>query len=315
MPAKKVDSQAIAYAVALETAQDNSEVGEFLGKSEVEDDVYDFRFDANVVGYEHWQWSVTLYHDVKSHRWTVNESSLVPGEGALLTPDWVPWKDRLEPSDISVTDSLGTDPDDQRLEAGVVESSAGAKTAKFRKTRSKARDAASDEADESDESDEDLHDAVEEFELSRAHVLSPIGRQATAQRWYEGPPGPKSLSTRVADGKTCEICGFFIPLQSELNRLFGVCANKWSPDDGKVVSKDHGCGEHSEIEPESAPSLWPDREPLLDDRSIDIVAQSPRDEVAIVEAIEEADQEDVVTDSPDAISPDADSAEVDSSDD
>jgi hypothetical protein len=28
--------------------------------------------------------------------------------------------------------------------------------------------------------------------------------------------------------------------------LFGVCANEYAPDDGRVVSLDHGCGAHSE---------------------------------------------------------------------
>lgn len=30
----------------------------------------------------------------------------------------VPWKDRLEPGDLAVTDSIGTDPDDPRMEEG-----------------------------------------------------------------------------------------------------------------------------------------------------------------------------------------------------
>ena len=29
--------------------------------------------------------------------------------------------------------------------------------------------------------------------------------------------------------------------------LFGACANAFAPDDGVVVSADHGCGAHSEI--------------------------------------------------------------------
>jgi hypothetical protein len=28
--------------------------------------------------------------------------------------------------------------------------------------------------------------------------------------------------------------------------MFGVCANLFAPDDGRVVSADHGCGAHSE---------------------------------------------------------------------
>jgi hypothetical protein len=41
-------------------------------------------------------------------------------------------------------------------------------------------------------------------------------------------------------------CGFFVPLSGGLGRLFGVCGNAFAPDDGRVVSVDHGCGAHSE---------------------------------------------------------------------
>jgi hypothetical protein len=101
------------------------------------------------------------------------------------------------------------------------------------------------------------------------------GRAETAKRWYAGQHGPKSLSTKTADGLTCEECGFLIPLQGELGRMFAVCANKWSPDDGKVVSLDHGCGEHSEIEAAEASPLWVQSEPAYDDVHVDIVRRSP----------------------------------------
>jgi hypothetical protein len=57
--------------------------------------------------------------------------------------------------------------------------------------------------------------------------------------------------------------------------MFAVCANKWSPDDGKVVSLDHGCGEHSEIEAAEASPLWVQSEPAYDDVHVDIVRRSP----------------------------------------
>jgi hypothetical protein len=31
-----------------------------------------------------------------------------------------------------------------------------------------------------------------------------------------------------------------------LRQAFGACANEYAPDDGKVVSVDHGCGAHSQ---------------------------------------------------------------------
>src|ERR1019366_3392396 len=44
----------------------------------------------------------------------------------------------------------------------------------------------------------------------------------------------------------CAGCGFFVRLGGPLGQVFGVCANAYAPDDGRVVSVDHGCGAHSE---------------------------------------------------------------------
>lgn len=281
MPDTTLDPQAIAKAVAIEVADEDNQVGDFVEAIDLGDDVTDFRFETRVRGYEGWQWSVTLYHNVELDHWTVNESSLVPTDKALRPPAWIPWKDRLEPTDLAVTDSIGTEPDDPRLEEGFRATDAGegapAETPEMSET--------------SETSKEDVEDAVEEFELSRRHVLTPLGRAQTAKRWYEGPRGPKSLSTKTADGNPCSTCGFFIPLKGELNLLFGVCANKWSPDDGRVVSVDHGCGEHSEIEPPEPSHLWVQSKPAFDDLHIDIIAQAPREERGSVELIEQLEGE------------------------
>jgi len=89
-----------------------------VGSTLIGGGVWDYRFASAIKGYEGWQWSVTLYHDEDADTWTVDESSLVPTDAALQPPAWVPWKDRLLPSDLSVTDAMGTDPDDPRLTAG-----------------------------------------------------------------------------------------------------------------------------------------------------------------------------------------------------
>ena len=297
-----MDPRAIAQAVAIEVADEDSQVGDFVEAIVLGDNVTDFRFETRVRGYEGWQWSVTLYHDVELDHWTVNESSLVPTDKALRPPEWIPWKDRLEPTDLAVTDSIGTDPDDPRMEEGFRKTgpaeqgenvSSNAESAETTDAGDNAGTDADGIAGAQDEtvaasvtSEEDIDEAVEEFDLSRRHVLTSLGRSQTAKRWYEGPRGPKSLSTKTSDGNPCSTCGFFIPLKGELNLLFGVCANKWSPDDGRVVSIDHGCGEHSEIEPPEPSRLWVQSKPAFDDLHIDIIAQAPRDERGSVELIE-----------------------------
>lgn len=340
------DPRDIARAVAMDVADEPEQVGDVVNAIELGDNVTDFRLAADVRGYEGWQWSVTLYHDAEVGTWTVNESSLVPTDDALVPPAWVPWKDRLEPTDLAPTDSIGTDPDDSRLEggfrktepvAGVTAGEDGkstetaeqaepaepvaektqdcAENAENAESADSSETAESAEATESTETAETQETAVteateetaeaakaeaqaqqtdeivEEFALSRRHVLSPKGRAQVAKRWYEGPRGPKALSTKTADGNLCSTCGFFVPLKGELNLMFGVCANKWSPDDGRVVSVDHGCGEHSEIEPPEPSHLWVQSKPAYDDFHIDVIAQKPRDERGAVEAIEQLDDD------------------------
>lgn len=302
MPDMMLDPQTIAFSVARAMADDPDQVGEFVESIDMGDGVTDFRFATRYRGYEGWQWSVTLFHDEELDRWTVNESSLVPTDQALRPPEWVPWKDRLEPTDLSVTDSIGTDPDDPRLEEGFRRTESGAESRNDDEPSPAEADAASGD-DGAITEPSDLDEAVEEFDLSRRHVMSPLGRSQTAKRWYEGPRGPKSLSTKTAGGHTCATCGFFVPLKGELNLLFGVCANKWSPDDGRVVSLDHGCGEHSEIEPPEPSHLWVQSKPAFDDLHIDIIAHAPREEnpeVELIERINDRDEDEATDEDIDA---------------
>lgn len=341
-----VDSsvQNLAHDALVEMADDPHHVGDFVVATQAAENVVDFRFASHITGYEGWQWSITLYHDVEADRWTIDESCLVPTSEALLAPEWIPWKDRLIPSDISPTDVLGTEPDDNRLEPGAneetlvvaEETSEGVEvsetsvsvddptsisqpqeghTAESRESsESRAEEEQlkdqESEASNSDQSNSEISDfrktvvadevaetreIIEDFELSRSRVLSPLGRAQTADRWYTGPHGPKSLSTRAAGEKTCQTCGFFVQIQGELGTMFGVCANKWSQDDGRVVSLDHGCGEHSDIEPPVPSTMWIQPDPAVDDEDdIIIVPRPPRtkpsaEERRIAEILEEAD--------------------------
>ena len=52
-------------------------------------------FESMMPGYPGWNWVVTLT-DGEGGELSVLEVNLLPGESALLAPDWVPWADRLE---------------------------------------------------------------------------------------------------------------------------------------------------------------------------------------------------------------------------
>ena len=81
-------------------------------------------------------------------------------------------------------------------------------------------------------------------------ILSPEGRREAAQRWYR-EVGPRAAVARGAD-LTCASCGFLLLIGGPLGQAFGVCANGYSPADGRVVAMTFGCGAHSETT-QSAP--------------------------------------------------------------
>ncbi len=102
----------------------------------------------------------------------------------------------------------------------------------------------------------------------RARVLSAIGRDDAALRWYTSEHGPKTPLAHAAPG-LCSGCGFFVRLAGPLGQVFGVCGNAYAPDDGRVVSADHGCGAHSEAM--FPPTADQPLRPVIDELGYDLV--------------------------------------------
>ena len=69
--------------------------GDLISETAEDDGVYTLLFAATMGGYPGWHWTVSLA-EVPGAEPTVLETELMPGEGALLAPDWVPWSERLE---------------------------------------------------------------------------------------------------------------------------------------------------------------------------------------------------------------------------
>lgn len=70
-------------------------VGPPAGHLVEQDGVVSLCFETLLAGYPGWHWTVSLAV-VDDADPTVLEVELLPGEGALLAPDWVPWSVRLE---------------------------------------------------------------------------------------------------------------------------------------------------------------------------------------------------------------------------
>jgi hypothetical protein len=80
---------------ALLVVTPESTIGDFLGETPGDDDVTSYRFETTMAGYPGWNWSITIAH-LPGEGPTVVESELLPADGALLAPDWVPWSERME---------------------------------------------------------------------------------------------------------------------------------------------------------------------------------------------------------------------------
>ncbi len=290
---------AAAVDLARAAAQDVAlpgQVGEHLGSAADQragERVVVHHFACTAPGYRGWVWSVTLARAPRAKVPTVSEALLLPDDQAVVAPEWLPWSQRLRPGDVGRTDTLPRVHDDARLVQGYESLDVGGLSGDGEPSGRGGDDA--EHADDADAS------ALWELGTGRARVLGPEGRRDAAMRWYGGASGP--VTGKGAESVSpCATCGFFVPLAGALRAVFGVCANDWSPDDGRVVARDHGCGAHSEsdvvVEPEPLPA------PLLDDDAVEAVTldRPPRRPAgASPEQVAEAASESVGETVPDAV--------------
>ena len=241
------------------TEAEPTEVGEHLQAVAEGDRLVTHLFECLRPGYRGWRWAVTVARAPRSRHVTICETVLLPGPDALLAPGWLPWQERLQPGDLGVGDLLPTPPDDERLAPGYLQSD-----------------------------DPAVEEVAWELGLGRVRVMSREGRLETAERWYNSDHGPGApISVAAPKSARCGTCGFYLPLAGAMRQAFGVCANLYAPDDGRVVSADHGCGAHSETLADLAESSVEELPTIYDDSEVEAVTVSrPAGSVEIGEPAE-----------------------------
>ena len=88
------EAKAQARDALLENEPENV-VGEHIEVVAEDSRVVTHYFECTQDGYAGWRWYVTLARPPRGKTATVSESGLVPGDGALLAPEWVPWEERM----------------------------------------------------------------------------------------------------------------------------------------------------------------------------------------------------------------------------
>jgi hypothetical protein len=280
----------LARAAAEEAAAPGV-VGEHSGLVSEGDRVVTHFFECKEMGYRGWRWAVTVARASRAKIVTLDEVVLLPGPDALLAPEWVPWSERLRPGDLGPGDLLPTDQDDLRLEPGYTgedEPQPNAAVSEEMAELAEAEDAdvtpGTPAVQPTTPTRGSIASVAEELGMRRARVLSRYGLHTAADRWDESF-GAQTPMAQAAPA-TCVSCGFLTPIGGTLGQAFGVCANEFSPADGRVVSLAYGCGAHSEAAVMPKPPQ--PAAPVIDETRVDPFPLRPaRDSGSVPEAGDE----------------------------
>jgi hypothetical protein len=137
----------VAYAALLEVTPVET-IGDPAGEAPESDGVVSVLFECALPGYPGWKWTVSVA-TVEGEQPTALEVELMPSEGALLSPDWVPWSDRLadyKAAQLAAGEEVDESDDDADDDADDDESD------------DDADDEADDDDDDSDEDEDDESD-------------------------------------------------------------------------------------------------------------------------------------------------------------
>jgi Protein of unknown function (DUF3027) len=247
----KADGVAMAAVDAARDAllleAEESAVGDHLGAEAEGDRVVTHLFECRTPGYLGWRWSVTVARASRQKSVTVDEIVLIPGTEAIVAPEWIPYRERIKPGDLSPGDLLPVADDDPRLVP----------------TYSFGDDPLDPDARAQ------IRTVAKDLGIGRIRTLSPEGHEDAAQRWYDGAGGPDAPVAQSAP-EPCSTCGFLVRISGSLAESFGVCANGDANDDGRVVAFTHGCGAHSEVSLAKRHEPLPLPPPVIDEFDEDL---------------------------------------------
>ncbi|MCJ1714495.1 DUF3027 domain-containing protein [Curtobacterium sp. VKM Ac-2922] len=93
MTTDHTDLTALARTALLEVTPEST-IGAPAGTTDEGDGVVSVLFANRMPGYPGWRWTVSIAQ-VEGDDPTVLEVELMPGDGSLVAPEWVPWSERL----------------------------------------------------------------------------------------------------------------------------------------------------------------------------------------------------------------------------
>lgn len=88
-----------AARAAIEGITAPSDIGAHVAAKSEGDRLVTHLFESKLPGYQGWHWYAVLTRNSRSKVVTVSELGLLPSEDSILSPEWVPWAERVRPGD------------------------------------------------------------------------------------------------------------------------------------------------------------------------------------------------------------------------
>ncbi len=158
-----VDYTDLARTALLEVTPESS-IGAPVGTVDEGDGVVSVLFANRMPGYPGWRWTVSVAK-VGDEDPTVLEVELMPGDGSLVAPEWVPWSERLAEyraaQDHESDEESDDDPDDDDDEDDEFDDESDDDSDEDADYDDADDDEADDESDDDDDFDADEDDLDE----------------------------------------------------------------------------------------------------------------------------------------------------------
>jgi hypothetical protein len=105
---------------AIEGITAPSDIGGHIAAKSEGDRLVTHLFECRLPGYQGWQWYAVVTRNSRSKVVTVSELGLLPSEDSILSPEWVPWAERVRPEDAQAVEE-----EDSQAGRGRMSGSAG----------------------------------------------------------------------------------------------------------------------------------------------------------------------------------------------
>jgi hypothetical protein len=89
---------------AIEGITAPSDIGAHIAAKSEGDRLVTHLFESKLPGYQGWQWYAVVTRNSRSKVVTVSELGLLPAADSILSPEWVPWAERVRPEDAQAVE-------------------------------------------------------------------------------------------------------------------------------------------------------------------------------------------------------------------